>query len=615
MLDYEPLPTGQWIRLLRLHPALTDGDASSIVCTLLIVPLENASYEAISYAWGDPKQTRQINCNGYMIDVTVSLYGALSRLQPCPDAEPRVLWADAICIDQSNLAERSAQVSMMGLIYERASGVQIWLGQDIQDDAQPAFDLCREINEYYGSSAPPGDRGIWYGWPPPPDPNEPFLDPARWKHLGALSECPWFSRLWVLQEVGVARTVDVNWGSKASIKLSELVEASLSITVHTNFAPLIDSYGICLTYILNAWTQIWCTYNIKDSWQNERPLIRLIANSPKTKERRSIFDVLYVGTHYEASDPHDYIYAQLGHPAARKDDGKGFVDVDYRKSVTELYLDVAKTILDESRDLQLLSAVQNMAEISAKEPSWVPKWHPTPEITMLASDTRWYDASLSGSTKKEISCRTGCADGPTLLHTRGILFDTVDARSVLLGSIGNLEPDHPVEAGLSLVQEGPPTVEIVDALRLVMVAGLQSYSEKAAEQDEKGSRTDFLAYCLADEQLSQKTKDTLMRVYEPYSEDWGEDGDAVEYDRRAEQRCSYRRLFRTSTGRFGLGPAPAQPTDICCVLFGAHVPFVLRRCGSEYKLVGECYIHGVMRGEIVDEMLKGQGEIEDITFS
>ncbi|KAI4179181.1 MAG: hypothetical protein L6R41_007995, partial [Letrouitia leprolyta] len=72
-----------------------------------------------------------------LVEITVSLHGALKNLQR---PEPRSLWADAICIDQSNIAERSSQVTMMGAIYERALSVQIWLGEDVDGDAQPAFE-------------------------------------------------------------------------------------------------------------------------------------------------------------------------------------------------------------------------------------------------------------------------------------------------------------------------------------------------------------------------------------------------------------------------------------------------------------------------------------------
>ncbi|CAO1600175.1 hypothetical protein XANCAGTX0491_003878 [Xanthoria calcicola] len=190
---YESLPNGRWTRIVTLHPA-TDAN-STIVCTLQTVPLDGAIYEAISYVWGDPNHTRQILCNGRLLDVTVSLYGALQRLRRLPENGDRNLWADAICIDQSNTVERSSQVSMMASIYERATAVHVWLGEDVQGHAQSAFELIDEINVYHDDGSISDEESMSYQWPDQPPSDQSFLDPRRWKHLQALSRLPWFERL------------------------------------------------------------------------------------------------------------------------------------------------------------------------------------------------------------------------------------------------------------------------------------------------------------------------------------------------------------------------------------------------------------------------------------
>ena len=59
-----------------------------------------------------------------------------------------------------------------------------------------------------------------------------------------------------------------------------------------------------------------------------------------------------------------------------------------------------------------------------------------------------------------------------------------------------------------------------------------------------------------------------------------------------------RRTFLSSLGHVGMVPSHAQPGDIICILFGVHVPFVLRPLDSEmFELVGESYVHGLMDGE------------------
>ncbi|KAL8662136.1 MAG: hypothetical protein Q9202_004959 [Teloschistes flavicans] len=620
MSIYKPLPpAGQWIRVLTLYPPAQIDDVPALVCSLQVVPLDEACYEAISYAWGDPKETRQILCDDSLIDITVSLYGALERLQPSGDKEPRKLWADAICINQSDLAERSSQVRIMGAVFERASGVQIWLGPDIHGHAQPAFNLCMEIDEYCSNGSSIDTENDLIDWPPPPGPGEPILDPTRWKHLESLPLCPWFERLWVIQEAGVARTADVSWGN-AGIKFSHLVEAFIIINENSVFLPFDMEYGACFGYITDPWWHIWCTYDNEYSWRNERPYLRFMAMYHSAVSKRNILNVLLTSVAFRASDPHDHIYAHLGHPAARQADGAKFVDVDYRKSISELNLDVAEKLLDERYGLLVLSAVGYTGNDSSDGPSWVPQWHKASLVTLTAplpEDRLWYDASLYESTKHELSIKTESMEGTHYLRTRGIVFDMVDAFSMVFEWRKGWHSQHPVEAGLSLVQS-PNNSEAVDALSLVMVTGRTDYflDSKAAEEDLNEHRARFVAYCSTEKEIGRETKDSLIKIYEPHLDTQSGNSGADEYGRCLGAFCDNRRLFRTSTNYlFGLGPAAMQQGDLCCVLFGSRVPFVIRRSGSEYKLIGECYIHGVMRGEVVKEMLKGERVVEDIVFS
>jgi hypothetical protein len=79
------------------------------------------------------------------------------------------------------------------------------------------------------------------------------------------------------------------------------------------------------------------------------------------------------------------------------------------------------------------------------------------------------------------------------------------------------------------------------------------------------------------------------------------DGDAARGFRDLCDFAINRGFLMTKSGRYGLSPRLLQDGDLCCVLFGAKVPFVIRPTGdeSQCKLVGECYVEGIMRGEIV----------------
>jgi hypothetical protein len=74
-----------------------------------------------------------------------------------------------------------------------------------------------------------------------------------------------------------------------------------------------------------------------------------------------------------------------------------------------------------------------------------------------------------------------------------------------------------------------------------------------------------------------------------------------------------RRFFITKKGYFGLGPQKSEPGDRIAVLFGSGVPFVLRKCPSRsgtraWRIIGECYVHGIMQGEVIRKWELGSAE-------
>jgi hypothetical protein len=125
---YEPLDTdARQIRPVTVEAITKSG--SDIKCRLEIVSLNDAPlYQALLYVWGDPNVTKPIFLNDTYFHVTVNLAAALHRLRDQDDDV--VFWIDAICIDQSNLAERSSQVKLMGDIYSKAERVVAWLGKE-----------------------------------------------------------------------------------------------------------------------------------------------------------------------------------------------------------------------------------------------------------------------------------------------------------------------------------------------------------------------------------------------------------------------------------------------------------------------------------------------------
>jgi hypothetical protein len=111
------------IRLLELLPGSSGEVAATLSC---VASPRDRKYDALSYRWGQPTGTKRIMVNGQGVPVSANLHDALSSLR-LPDSS-RLLWVDALCINQDDDAEKAAQVSLMGAIYRQAEIVVVFFG-------------------------------------------------------------------------------------------------------------------------------------------------------------------------------------------------------------------------------------------------------------------------------------------------------------------------------------------------------------------------------------------------------------------------------------------------------------------------------------------------------
>jgi hypothetical protein len=103
------------IRLLKIHPGLEN---EPLICSLEPISLDSdAPYTALSYCWGDANDRADIIINGQSVSVTRNLENALRRIRNVDHVA--VVWADAVCINQQDAAEKSVQVGMMGSVFSK----------------------------------------------------------------------------------------------------------------------------------------------------------------------------------------------------------------------------------------------------------------------------------------------------------------------------------------------------------------------------------------------------------------------------------------------------------------------------------------------------------------
>ena len=188
------------IRLLTVLPGqLSD----SLSCTVQHHSLDvvEATYEALSYYWGDPQPVCPITLNGGNVKITRNLESALRHLRYTH--KPRTLWIDAICIDQANNEEKSEQVRNMHHVYGHAKRVIAWLGP-AEDDVVLAFDKLKAI----GTDVNILEVLCW-DVEKRKDIIQITQEPIIWDIIRSVVDRPYWTRAWIVQELAYAKDIEV----------------------------------------------------------------------------------------------------------------------------------------------------------------------------------------------------------------------------------------------------------------------------------------------------------------------------------------------------------------------------------------------------------------------
>lgn len=205
--QYTALRPGQ-LRLLRI--VLKQHDHIGLeLNTLSFTKAQAKGYTCLSYVWGPEKHSsrQQIELNGRLIDVRLNLWNFLNFLRLNKNFSRRWFWIDAICIDQSNAAEKSEQVSRMADIYQCADEVLSWLGQG--EESYQRQETTGKILRYM-------DPNYLLGILTLSTPSRSELD-----FLDRIRKSEYWTRAWIVQELTLARktTILCNQGSMSAKRL------------------------------------------------------------------------------------------------------------------------------------------------------------------------------------------------------------------------------------------------------------------------------------------------------------------------------------------------------------------------------------------------------------
>ena len=330
-------------------------------------------------------------CNGVSVPVIASLADALSHLR-IPD-RPRYLWVDAFCINQFNAEEKSVQVRHMLLIYQKCQSVIAWLGMPRKNDSA-ALDFLTKIAT---SDTPVRDgrgqlldeRGRHHD----------ELCAARYavvcSDLNSLLGKPWFARTWIRQEVFSSAELTLQCG-EGIYKTETLFRG---IDVWQQCQPSSDGPSLLqVQHLVNRDTievmrqsRIGIIRWLKETTKLARPIRRVVDTGPW-------LEGLLAEARFGTADGRDKIYGIVGMleerskaldryaPHAEDPHRDSFVDnINYEKSVSTVYQDITRFLIDRDRNLLPLCVFQDRARKCGSFPTWA--------LSFEAGVRSWYVSS------------------------------------------------------------------------------------------------------------------------------------------------------------------------------------------------------------------------------
>ncbi|MCJ1233371.1 hypothetical protein MMC14_001327 [Varicellaria rhodocarpa] len=584
-LSYQALTRTSEIRLLELHKG---RDGQPIRCTIKHVSLDDSpgKYMALSYTWGSSENPSDILVDGKRLSVTANLYSALRRCRP-PNAN-LTLWIDAICINQLDIPERESQVRMMRRIYQQAQRVVVDLGEEAEG-AKLVLPLLSKtvmlLKEHGMDWTIPQRRFEEFGLP--------SADALDWKALTLLLCQPWFRRVWIIQEFAMAQNLTMVYGNSI-LPWQDLYWTVFWLSskgMFSHMALLGDLFPNGLPVALIASTNFFNIVNIRNGIKHQKP-------KPFSTCLRHV-------RVFEATDPRDKAYGLLG-LVPDVDDFDFEVIYSSKETLENVFIRLARALVESGDVYNVLLAAGTKAS-SMDVPSWVPDW---------SHDQRQAQFSPIREEGNKSFYHAGGADSISTkvlrdsrkLTVRGNLFDNI----VLLSDT--------YYSALPNKGKGMRDVMCWEAQSKTLIANLPSYPTGEPVHDVYRrvlvANKDNLDNEASAPYIDNYERMLRMFQIEEQSRSCTEGGPSFDLDNEELQSLSRsvieyavpmsaciaeRRLCVTRKGYMGLVPDDTTEGDVICVFVGADVPFILRRCDDDdYKLLGDVYVHGIMKGELLE---------------
>ena len=553
--QYSPLSEDRReIRLMTLHEGSFLADIKVSLHTVSLPPDDPPIYEALSYVWGSTENPFSIQVGARGLVVTQNLAEALFYLRY--KDRPRILWIDAICVNQQDLKERSLQVKRMADLYWLAERVVVWLGPANYNSGRGMRileQLSSQIEVDWNTRVmKPASQGKERHWS-----DVTRMIPYDHKELLTINEIlrrPWFARLWVQQEIRLAKTHSIVLCGLDTIRWQSLRTAIFCLGCK-NWSPPESSNNVL---------------------RSLRSCVSLISDSTVNSGPGSFLEVMRATNHCKYFDARDRVYAILS--MLRKSEIPDGIEPDYCKTTSQVYQDVALRDISHKRKIHILKAC-SLKDTPSDMPSWVPDWTvesmPDPFASRLASGFSYTNVQYQGAGVLSVTgVHLAIVQQSEKMSFIDTYYETVVAELQRIGNNDNLLSSY-VGGG-----------SLLAAYCHTFCAG--SFAERYSPPHNLWPR-------------SQQSLDFLSAILQPAKQPVPEHEPGSEAFKFLIYTYLYlenRSFIKTREGFIGLAPSNALPGDQVCILLGCDVPILLRPAlNHQYRVVGECYVYGLMDGE------------------
>ncbi|KAK8057866.1 HET-domain-containing protein [Apiospora saccharicola] len=524
------------------------------------------------------------------------------------------IWIDALCVNQSDLGERAQQVGLMKRIFTQCTETIVWLGIESADSR-----LAVELIEHLDSIAP-DTYDEYDGWVPSHDAVRlawkrtglalDKFQSEHWSALGSLIERNWFHRVWTIQEYFLPPLVAF-WCGEETFHVQGLAR-SLGLLG-----------GPCGTPSLTP----------KMNWSTFCQVRNMVSKRTKNRDF-SVSTLIYWARLRGCSDKRDTVYGVLGLSSTE-------MDADYTRQPGDVFTTYANAV--GPRFLVPHDVESPKYRRTPNLPSWVPDFavptQPAPWIVMGLN--RKYRAGghhgAHGEQDSETQERDSIAPLPsTNPRVLAVMGTAVDGVKVASGTWDGVPTGQFLVDALAAITALPQTscgVPILEQLRETLIVG--KTSGDVSWWPFMYFLRITLARWLSTQDRAEADQQSLHSVLEklrhtPRGVDIPTWAEIVALSRTLsgksyKEQCNYgvgneqdniklqsyldtfealfvdRRFFVTSGGRMGVGPDNLAKGAVVCVIQNLDFPLLLDH-GSEgrYRLLGVCYVSGIMHGEALE---------------